>query len=319
MKRILITGVTGFVGKHLATHLLTQNFGEIIGTYRSDAGLEYFSELKDSVHLEKVDLNEAEAVEKVILSIKPDEIYHLAAQASSSKSYSIPVKTLTNNIVTEFSLLDTLRKHDLQKIKVVIISSAEIYGLVKPGDIPVDEDTPLRPVSPYAVSKLAQDFLSYQHYLAYKLNIVRLRPYNHVGPEQKEGFVITDFAKQIAEIEKGKIKDEILVGNLEAKRDFTDVRDMVKAYALAMEKGKAGEVYNLGSGKSRKIEDILQKLLSLSLKKISVTVDKSRFRPIEVPELVCDYSKFHELTGWSPTIPFEKTLEDILDYWRKIV
>jgi len=319
MKKILITGVTGFVGKHLATHLLSEKSYEIIGTYRSDSSLEALVDIKDEIQLKKVDLNDRDAVASLVLDSKPDVIFHLAAQASPAKSFSIPVETLTNNIVSEFSLLDTLREHELKEIRVIVISSAEIYGIITPHDLPVDEDTPLRPATPYAVSKLAQDFLSYQHFLAYKLDIVRLRPYNHIGPGQKEGYVVTDFAKQIAEIERGKKDDEISVGNLEAKRDFTDVRDMVKAYALAMEKGKAGEVYNIGCGKSQKIEDILHKLLSFSSKKITVTVDQSRFRPIDVPEIRCDVSKFHELTGWEPTIPFEKTLEDILDFWRKTV
>lgn len=319
MKRILITGITGFVGKHLATHLLSKNSYDVIGTYRSESNLETLEDLKDKIQLKKIDLNDTQAVESLVVSVKPDAIFHLAAQASQAKSFSIPVETLTNNIVAEFSLLDTLRKHDMQQTRVVAVTSAEVYGILTPKDIPVDEDTPLRPASPYAVSKIAQDFLCYQHFLAYKLDIVRMRPYNHIGPGQKEGYVVADFAKQIAEIEKGKKSDEITVGNLQARRDFTDVRDIVKAYVLAMEKGKAGEVYNIGSGKSHKIEDILHRLLSFSSKKISVTVDQSRFRPIDIPEIRCDASKFHDLTGWEPKISFEKTLEDILDYWRGVV
>jgi GDP-4-dehydro-6-deoxy-D-mannose reductase len=319
MKKILITGVTGFVGKHLAAHLISRNSYEIIGTYRSESGLESLEDIRDQIQLKKVDLNDTQAVESLLLSVKPDVIFHLAAQASPAKSFAIPVETLTNNIVAEFSLLDALRKHELRQIRVVVVSSAEIYGIITPHDIPVDEDTPFRPATPYAVSKLAQDFLSYQHFLAYKLDIVRLRPYNHIGPGQKEGYVVADFAKQIAQIESGKKNKEISVGNLQAKRDFTDVRDIVKAYALAIEKGKAGDVYNIGSGTSRKIDDILHKLLSFSSEKISVTVDESRFRPNDVPEIRCDASKFRNLTGWEPTISFEKTIEDILDYWRKIV
>jgi len=319
MKRILITGITGFVGKHLATYLLSQNSYEIVGTYRSESSLETIGTIRDQIQFKKIDLNDAQAVESLVLSTKPDVIFHLAAQASPSKSFSFPVETFTNNIVAEFSLLDVLRKHKLTNIRVVVISSADIYGVITPHDIPVAENTPLRPATPYAVSKIAQDFLSYQHFLAYQLDIVRLRPYNHIGPGQKEGYVVADFAKQIAEIEKGKKDDTITVGNLQAKRDFTDVRDIVKAYALTMEKGKSGDVYNLGSGKSHKIEDVLKTLLSFSTKKISVKVDQTRFRPIDVPEIRCDSSKFHELTGWEPAIPFEKTLEDILDYWRDVV
>lgn len=317
MKKVLITGITGFVGKHLAIHLLAQKSYDIIGTYRSESSLESLADVR-GIQLKKVDLNDADAIEDLILTTKPDTIFHLAAQASPLKSFSIPVETLTNNIVAQFCLLDVLRKHKLQDIKVVVISSAEMYGIISPMDNPVDEDTPLRPATPYAVSKLAQDFLSYQHFLAYKLDIVRLRPYNHIGPGQKEGFVVADFAKQIAEIEADKKEPEISVGNLDAKRDFTDVRDIVRAYELA-QNGVAGEVYNLGSGKSRKINDILQTLLSFSSKKITVKVDPARFRPIDIPEIVCNVRKFHKLTGWKPEKPFEKTLQDILDYWRKIV
>lgn len=319
MKKILITGVTGFVGKYLAAHLLAQKSYEITGIYRSESSLETLDEIRDKIDLKKIDLNDADAVESLLLSIKPDAIFHLAAQASPSKSFSIPVETLTNNIVAEFSVLDALRKHELRNIRLMIISSAEIYGIVRSQDNPVDEDTPLRPATPYAVSKLAQDFLSFQHFLAYKLDIVRLRPYNHIGPGQKEGFVVADFAKQIVKIEKGDQEPVISVGNLDAKRDFTDVRDIMNAYELAMQKGKAGEVYNIGSGKSQKINDILKTLLSFSSKDIKVSVNPERFRPVDVPEIICDSSKFHELTGWKPTIPFEKTLKDILDFWRKTV
>ncbi len=319
MKKVLITGITGFVGKHLASHLLAQNTYKVVGTYRSESGLGTLGDIKEQITLKQLDLHDAEAVESLILSEKPDYIFHLAAQASSAKSFSIPVETLTNNIISEFSLLDTLRKHSLQHIRVLIISTGEIYGIVKAEDVPVDEDTPFRPATPYAVSKLAQDYLSLQYYLAYQLDIVRLRPFNHVGPGQREGFVVADFAKQIAEIEKGKKEPIIFVGNLEAKRDFTDVRDMVKAYALALQKGKAGEVYNIGSGKSYKIDDILQTLLSFSSKKITVTIDPARIRPVDVPEIRCDFQKFHTITGWEPAIVFEKTLQDVLDYWRGIV
>lgn len=319
MKKILITGVTGFVGNHLASYLLSKESYDIIGTHRSESHTMFLAQLEENITLKKVDLNDVDAVEKLLEETKPDVIFHLAAQASPAKSFAIPVETLTNNIVAEFSLLNSLRKLELKHTRVVVISSAEIYGVLTPKDIPVDEDTPFRPATPYAVSKLAQDFLSYQHFLAYNMDIVRLRPYNHIGPGQKAGYVVTDFAKQIAEIENGKKEETISVGNLEAKRDFTDVRDMVKAYALAMEEGTSGEVYNIGSGTSHKIEDILHTLLSFSSKKISVTIDQSRFRPIDVPEIRCDSSKFHKITGWQPEIPFEKTLEDILDYWRKIV
>lgn len=319
MKKVLITGITGFVGIHFATHLLSQENYKIVGTYRSESGLASLGTLKDHVQLQQVDLNDMQAVESLIFSEKPDYIFHLAAQASPAKSFSSPVETLTNNIESEFSLFDTVKKHNLHDTRVVIVSTGEIYGAVTPADLPIDEDTPMRPVSPYAVSKITQDYLALQYHLAHKIDVVRIRPYNHIGPGQKAGYVVADFVKQVVEIEKGKKEPVISVGNLHAKRDFTDVRDIVKAYELAMRLGKSGDVYNLGSGQSRKIDDILQLLLSLSSKKITVSVDTSRFRPIDVPEIVCDYHKFHQLTGWKPEIPFEKTIQDILDYWRQIV
>ena len=318
MKKIVITGITGFVGKHLATYLLSQKSYEIIGTYHSETSLHSLQEIKDKVKLQQLDLQNKEAAESLILEEKPDYIVHLAAQASPSKSFSDPVGTITNNIVSEFSLLDVIRSHNLQT-RVLIISTGDIYGIIRSSDIPVDEETPLRPGTPYAVSKIAQDYLSLQYHLAYKIDVVRVRPYNHVGPGQKEGYVISDFAKQIAEIEAGKKEPVLSVGNLNAGRDFTDVRDVVRAYDLALQKGESGDVYNIGSGKSRKIADVLDQMLSLSTQKIEVKVDQSKFRPIDVPEIVCDYQKFHKLTGWKPEIPFEKTLENILDYWRKIV
>jgi GDP-4-dehydro-6-deoxy-D-mannose reductase len=318
MKKVLITGITGFVGNHLATYLLSQNSYDIVGTYRSDSGLDSLKAIKDYVKLSQGDLNDSAFVESLIFSEKPEYIFHLAAQASPSKSVSTPVETLTNNIVAEFSLLDVLKKHELQT-RILIVSTGDIYGVITSSDLPVDEETPLRPVTPYAVSKIAQDYLGLQYKLAYKVDTIRVRPYNHIGPGQKEGYVVSDFAKQIAEIEANKKEPVLLVGNLGAGRDFTDVRDVVKAYELALLKGDSGEVYNIGSGKSQKIADVLQTLLSLSTKKIEVKVDQNKFRAIDVPEIICDYKKFHELTGWQPEIPFSKTLQDILDFWRKNV
>jgi GDP-4-dehydro-6-deoxy-D-mannose reductase len=318
MKRVLITGITGFVGNHLATHFLSQKNYEVIGTYRSESGLASLEDSKDNIKVIRVDLNDPKAVEETITSIKPDYLCHLAAQASPAKSFSHPLETLTNNIASELSILEVLRKHALPT-RVLIISTGDIYGIVKPADIPIDENTPMRPGTPYAVSKITQDYLSLQYYLAYQIDIVRVRPYNHVGPGQKAGYVISDFAKQIAEIEAGKQDPVLSVGNLDAGRDFTDVRDVVKAYELALLKGESGEAYNIGSGKSYKIADVLDTLISLSKEKIDVKVDSSKFRPIDVPKIVCDTSKFRNLTGWKPEIPFEKTLQDILDYWRTVV
>jgi len=317
MKKVLITGISGFVGQHVASYLHSLKDFEIVGTYRSQASLDI--EAKDRITLKHVDLTDKEQVTSLIESERPDYVYHLAAMASASKSYSNPLETITNNTTVEFNLLEALKNAKLLSTRTLIVSSAEVYGIIKPEDLPINEETKLRPVSPYAVSKITQDFLAYHYFLSYHLDIVRVRPFNHTGPGQKEGFAISDFAKQIAEIEKGKMEPVITVGNLDVKRDFTDVRDMVKAYHLALEKGESGEVYNLGSNSSHKIADILQDLLAMCNTKIEVKVDPARFRPVDVPEIVCDSQKFYKLTQWKPEISFETTLHDILDYWRKIV
>lgn len=314
MKKVLVTGATGFVGTHLLHYLLSQNDFSIVGTHRSD-----HTNAPEGIQLQKINLLEQEEVDNLIASHKPEYVYHLAGLASAAESFKSPASAITNNIIAELNILEALKKNELTDTKVLIISTAEVYGFIEPADLPVDEQTSLRPVNPYAVSKIAQDYLGLQYHLSYNMNIVRVRPFNHIGPGQKDNFVLSSFAKQIAEIEKQK-KDPVLhVGNIEAKRDFTDVRDMIKAYQLALEKGQSGEVYNIGSGTSRSISDILDILLSLSEVKIEVTPDPKRFRPMDVPEFVCDYKKFHELTGWQPEIPIERTLQDTLDYWRKIV
>jgi GDP-4-dehydro-6-deoxy-D-mannose reductase len=319
MKKVLITGITGFVGQHLAKHFLSQSDYEVVGTYRSEASLDSLQDLKEHVSFLQLDLMDPKAVSELLLTEKPDYICHLAAQASPAISFKNPSETLTNNIVAELNVLEALRSEELKGTRILIVSTGEVYGAVTPADLPVDELTPMRPVSPYSVSKIAQDYLALQYFLAYHVDIVRVRPFNHTGPGQKAGYVVSDFARQIVAIEQKKNDPIIFVGNLEAKRDFTDVRDVVRAYQLALEKGVSGEVYNIGSGTSRKIADILETLRSHSQQEIEVKTDPSRFRPIDVPEIVCDYQKFQELTGWKPEIPFEKTLQDILDYLRKIV
>lgn len=317
--KALITGITGFAGSYLAEHLASTKRYDISGTYLLEESLVNVGNIKNKLNLIKADLSEEEKVFKIIKDVSPDVIFHLAALTSPFDSFKNPTQTLTNNISLQINLLEGIRKYNLLNTKILIVSSADIYGLVKKEDLPIDEQTPLTPTSPYSVSKIAQDFLGLTYFLSYKLKIVRVRPFNHIGPRQSPSFVVSSFAKQIVEIEKGKRQPVLHVGNLETKRDFTNVKDMVRAYTLAIEKGKYGEAYNVGSGVSYRIFDILDKLVTMSSSKIKIEKDRTLFRPSDNPDLLCDSSKFTKLTGWKPQISIETTLKDTLDYWRNII
>ncbi len=317
--KALITGITGFAGSYLAEHLLSTKKYDISGTYLLEESLSNVRNVKDKLNLIKADLSEEKSVFKIIKEVSPSVIFHLAALTSPADSFKNPVQTLNNNISLEINLLEAVREYNMVNTKILIISSADIYGLVKKEDLPIDEQTPLMPTSPYSVSKIAQDYLGLTYFLSYQLKIIRVRPFNHIGPKQSPNFVVSSFAKQIAEIEKGKRKPVLHVGNLETKRDFTNVKDIVRAYVLAIEKGKYGEVYNVGSGISYKILDILNKLITMSSSKIKIEKDEVLSRPSDNPDLICDASKFTKLTGWKPQISIETTLKDTLDYWRNII
>jgi len=319
MKKVLITGITGFAGSYLAEHLLSAKKYDISGTYLLEGSLNNVKQIKNKLNLIKANLSKEESVFKIIEDVAPDIIFHLAALTSPADSFKNPTATLTNNISLQVNLLETVRKCNLSNTKILIVSSADIYGRVTKENLPIDEQTPLMPTSPYSVSKIAQDFLGLTYFLTYKLKIIRVRPFNHIGPRQSPSFVVCSFAKQIAEIEKGKKEPILRVGNLETKRDFTNVKDMVNAYILAIEKGKDGEVYNIGSGVSYKILDILNKLVSMSATHIKIEKDEALLRPNDNPDLICDASKFMKLTGWGPQIPIETTLKETLDYWRNII
>lgn len=317
MKKIFITGISGFAGSFLAEDLVAEGY-EVYGTFLTDATNKNLDSVKDKVHLYRLNLLDAQDVGKIISEIKPNIIYHLAALTSPSESFQDPSRIINNNISGELYLFDAVKNAGIQA-RILITSSAEVYGMVKPEFLPINETTELRPGSPYAVSKIAQDYLALQYHLSYGMDIIRVRPFNHIGPRQTTQFAVSSFARQIAGIEKGLQEPVLTVGNLDAKRDFTDVRDMVKAYQLLVEKGEAGEVYNVGSGVSHKIKDILNKLILLSNKKIEVITDPTKFRPNDIPDMRSDNSKLEKLTGWRPTILLEQTLKDTLEYWRQVV
>jgi len=313
-KTALITGITGFVGSHLAELLLKEGVN-VYGIQRWRSKTDNIENIQDKIIIQEADLLDAHSLYKVVDEIRPDYIFHLAAQSYVQSSWSSPTNTLEINIIGTANLFEAVKKSGLN-IAIQIACSSEEYGKVLPDELPIREDNPLRPLSPYAVSKLAMDYLGYQYHESYGMRIIRTRGFNHTGPRRGDVFAESTFARQIAEIEKGKKEPVVHVGNLEAKRDYTDVRDMVKAYYLSVQKCQSGEVYNIATGKSWKIRDVLNLLLSMSKVKIKVLQDKSRMRPSDVEVLVGDASTFMKVTGWRPEIPFEKTMEDLLNYWR---
>ena len=315
MRRVLVTGVTGFAGSHLVDYMLTRGDCEIYGTLRWRSRTENIEHVMDRISLIECDLRDAASTRDMLEKVRPDFIFHLAAQSFVPTSWNAPSESLTTNVIGQVNIFEAVRRIGLP-CRIQLACSSEEYGMVFPDEVPIKETNPLRPLSPYAVSKVAQDMLGYQYWMSWKVDSVRTRGFNHEGPRRGPVFVASDFAKQIADIEKGLKPPVLNVGNLEAQRDFTDVRDMVKAYWLALEKCEPGEVYNICTGKGWKIKDLLRHLLSLTKAKIEVKEDPARLRPSDVPILLGDNSKFVAVTGWQPTIPFEQTLRDMLDYWR---
>jgi len=316
---ILITGITGFVGSHLAEYCLTKKGAKVFGTVLSHHlgdELKRIEHIKNKIKLFECDLTNRIAVEKVLSQARPDKIFHLAAQSFVPTSWESPEYTLYNNIMAELNIFEVVRQLKLDPI-IHVPGSSEEYGLVKKNELKIKESNPLRPLSPYGVSKVAQEMLAYQYHQSYGLKTVITRAFNHEGPRRGKQFVTSAFASQIAAIEKNKQPPIMKVGNLEAWRDFSDVRDIVRAYWLATEKCRFGEPYNIGSGQVHQIKEVLSVLLSFSRVKIKVKQDPKLMRPSDVPILQCDAAKFRRATGWKPQIPFKTTLKDTLDYWRE--
>ncbi len=314
---ILITGITGFAGSHLADYIL-KNHSEhkVFGIVRWRSRMDNVAHILDKITLVEADLKDQVSLRKCMAKIRPDRIFHLAAQSFVPTSWICPAETFAINSIGEINLFEAVLSLKLSP-RIQIAGSSEEYGFVHPYEVPMKETNPLRPLSPYAVSKVAQDLLAYQYHKSYGLETVRTRGFNHTGPRRGDVFICSNFAKQIAEIEK-ELKDPVIrVGNLDAQRDFTDVRDIVRAYWLSLEKGESGDVYNIGTGRAITMREMLDMLLPLSSSSVRIEIDPSRLRPSDVPILLSDSSKFRALTGWKPEIPFQKTLQDLLDYWRE--
>ncbi|MCC6613611.1 MAG: GDP-mannose 4,6-dehydratase [Anaerolineae bacterium] len=311
--RILVTGATGFVGRHLIRHLHEHNPDDrLYGTIKPDSD--------DATQLpglttREVDLRDRDQVMDLLDTTRPDHIYHLAAQAAVGVSFSDPWDTLETNIRSQLNLFEACLAHNLRP-RVLVISSGEIYANANREDRPTDETFLPQPTSPYSVSKVTQEALGMQYFYSRQIPVVIVRPFNQIGPGQRLGFVAPDFASQIARIEAGEQPPIMRVGNLEARRDFTDVRDVVRALRLLMAHGEPGELYNVASGVARPIQQVLDILLGLSQTPIEVEPDPARMRPSRVPLVWGDASKLRALTGWQPNIPFEQSLREILDDYR---
>lgn len=311
MKKALIIGAAGFVGNYLIDHIQKDCIWSIIVTKMPHEKIE-----KNGVDVRNLDIMDKRSVDDLLNEVHPDYIFHLAAQSSVALSWKNPGLTVDVNIKGSLNVLDAIRELDY-KPRVLLIGSGEEYGYVKPSEVPVHEDNVLRPGNIYAATKACQNMLGKIYSQAYGMDIMMVRAFNHVGPNQAPLFVVSDFCKQVAEIEKGLHEPVMRVGNLSARRDFSDVRDVVRAYTLLMEHGQAGENYNVGSGKAVAIQEILDMILSFAKTSITVEVDPARLRPVDVPVIEADVTKLEACTGWKREIALERTIEETLEYWRQ--
>ncbi len=312
--RLLVTGAGGFVGGHLVDFLHAEQPGvEIHGVVLPHGGVSWHA--ASGARVVEADLNDPVAATAVVEEVRPERVLHLAGQSSVHLSWLDPGGTMRTNVLGIVHLLDAVRRQGLRPA-VLVVGSAEEYGAVEPEEMPIREDAPLRPASPYAVSKVAQGALALLYGPAGGLRVVLTRTFHHTGPGRGEAFAESSFARQIAEIEAGLRPAVLKVGNLDAVRDFTDVRDVVRAYWMLLERGEAGVAYNVCSGTGRPVRQLLDLLLAASSARVEVRVDPERLRRSDVPAQVGDPSRLRAATGWEPRIPLERTLRDLLDDWR---
>jgi GDP-4-dehydro-6-deoxy-D-mannose reductase len=315
--KALITGISGFAGSHLAEFLIKKGY-EVFGTFFDKSTFSNLNGFVNKIKVYRCDIRKYDILKNVIEDVKPDEIYHLAAISFVPTSLKEPKLTFDTNLYGTLNLYQAVIDLEMNPM-ILFVGSADEYGIVNENDLPIKEECPLNPINPYSISKASADFLSFFYYKNYSLNIIRVRPFNHIGPRQAPDFVCSSFAKQIAEIEKGLRESIIKVGNLKAEKDFTDVRDMVRGYWLALGKGEPGKVYIICSERATQIKGLLNHFLELSSRKVEIMKDPKRMRPSDNPILWGDSSKFRRRSGWKPEIPLDKTLKDILEHWRKVL
>jgi GDP-4-dehydro-6-deoxy-D-mannose reductase len=312
LNKVLITGADGFVGRHLAAFLTGEEDVDILGL---DLRPPRSADPWDRCGFDVCDVLDRERLFSLVERFRPGYVFHLAAQSSVRRSWEDPGLTYDIALRGQANLLDALRESGL-KARVHIACSAEEYGKVGIDELPIKEDQPLRPASPYALSKVMQEYHAVFCNQAFGMEVIITRAFNMTGPGQSPDFVVSDFARQISEVEAGSREPVIRVGNLEARRDFSDVRDLVEAYWLLLRDGMPGEAYNVCCGCDYSIQEILDTLLALSRVAIRVEVDPDKFRKADIPVLRGDNGKMGELVGWTPGLSLEQTLADVLDWWR---
>lgn len=314
--KVLITGITGFVGSHLADYILARNEGhEVFGLCRWRSPRENLASSYSRISLVEADLMDLGALIRHLEVIRPEVIFHLAAQSYVLTSFNTPVHTLWSNVIGTANLLEAVRITKIDPV-IHICSSSEVYGQVRPEDVPIREECPFKPASPYAVSKVGEDMIAFQYWVSHGIRTIRTRMFTHTGPRRGDVFAMSFFAKQVAAAEFGMQKPIIRVGNLQSVRTFCDVRDAVRAYWLLVRQCAPGEVYNIGGNRTMTIGEALNILLSFSKTAFEVVMDPKLLRPSDVTLQIPCTDKFRAVTGWEPEIPFEKTLEDMLVYWR---